>query len=273
MTTPLALHSPSSLTHSLSGRYHLFEQVGIGGYCTIHRAWDAVALRIVAVKRLRAHLPDSYQSRAMYQLQHEAHMLATLSHPVLPCLYEHDAEGAALILSYIDGPSLASILQSHRRGLPFSDIFFIGRSLCHILSYLHQQQIIFCDLSASNVLISEGCLFLVDFGLAHRVNSARSKILLGLGTRGYAAPELYPGAHSGITFASDIYSLGALLHYLCSGKDPTCLSSPFYFSSLPARIPSGLSTLIWAMLDPEPRRRPPLLTVSQSLEAKYDVYL
>lgn len=253
-------------TLSLDERYHLFEQVGFGGYSQVFRAWDCSMQREVAVKLLHDHLSAEQIDQGMYQMQHEAHLLTSLNHPAIPCLYEYNEHVPMLVLPFLDGFSLASLLQRSRRGLPLVDVMHVGKNLSYILAYLHQQQIVFCDLSANNIMIStEGNLFLIDFGIAYRMEEAPAHMLIGIGTPGFAAPELYPNPQYLISPASDIYSLGVVLHYACTGKDPTHMPSPFAFSCIPDHVPASLRALILAMLDPTPDKRPTLLEVRHIL--------
>jgi serine/threonine protein kinase len=116
-------------------------------------------------------------------------------------------------------------------------------------------------------------MFLVDFGIAQYLGEIRPDLLLGLGTPGYAAPELYPDSRDSIGPSSDIYSLGALLHYACSGDDPTRRLKPFTFPALSSRIPSELALLIREMLAPQPEARPTLLAVEHVLDAQRRAYV
>ncbi len=263
--TPL---SPTTRISLLSERYHLFEQVGLGGFCQIFRAWDTDEQRPVAIKMLRDDLSTDQRATAMYQVQHEAHVLASLTHAAIPSLYEYNTHLHMLALPYIDGYPLTRALKQAKRGLPLEDIFALGSTACQVLSYIHQQRIVLCDLSANNILIQfDGVIFFIDFGIAHRLGEARHPLLRQLGTPGFAAPELYPNARDEISPASDIYSLGALLQYACSGKDPTCEPTSFAFPRLSRRIPPDLHLLISAMLDPEPDGRPTLYEVRHTLTA------
>lgn len=259
--------------HALDERYHLFGQVGFGGFSQVFRAWDRYMQCEVAVKLLHDHLSVEQRYQGMYQMQREAQVLAHLNHSAIPCLYEYNEHVPMLVLPFLDGFSLAQVLQRSRRGLPLANAIYVGQSLCCILAYLHQRQIVFCDLSANNVMLSsEGHLFLIDFGIAHWMGEAPARILRGLGTRGFAPPELYPDALHALSPASDIYSLGALLHYACTGNDPTRMPSPFAFSSPSDRVPPSLSTLILAMLNPTPEKRPTLLEVQRTLNTQCRMY-
>src|SRR5205807_7746837 len=109
--------------------------------------------------------------------------------------------------------------------------------------------IIFRDLKPSNVMIDErGHVFLIDFGIARLFTPGQSHDTVALGSPGYAAPEQYGKAQS--TPRSDIYSLGASLHHLLTGVDPS--EQPFFFKSasdLNPNVPPDLERLLEQMLN------------------------
>ena len=94
----------------------------------------------------------------------------------------------------------------------------IARQLCDVLAYLHglAPPIIYRDMKPSNVMLnSNGRVVLVDFGIARLFKAARKGTMIG--TLGFAPPEQYQGL---VDPRSDIYSLGATLHYVLTGRDP-----------------------------------------------------
>jgi serine/threonine protein kinase len=247
--------------------YRQFTSIGMGGYCQVYRAWDHEAQRAMALKVPRTDLTERQRELAAYQIRREAHLLMRLSHPAILSPHAYDAQVPLLALPYLDGYSLEDIFAQNRRGVPLDDILFIGQHVCAVLAYLAQQKIVFCDLSAKNIMIAEGSLYLIDFGLAQQFDEARPVLLSGVGTPGFAPPELYPDGSSAISPASDIYGLGALLHFACSGEHPARAPVRFTFSALPAYLPRALCQLIFRMLDPRPACRPRLLEVHARLAA------
>src|SRR5438876_3995810 len=106
-----------------------------------------------------------------------------------------------------------------------------GMQLCSVLGYLHacQPPIIFRDLKPANIMrTAESNLYLIDFGIARHFKPGQARDTVAFGSPGYAAPEQYGQAQT--TPRSDIYSLGAILHQLLSGNDPSV--APFRFKSL-----------------------------------------
>ena len=99
----------------------------------------------------------------------------------------------------------------------------IARQLCDVLAYLHglTPPIIYRDMKPSNVMLTEkGRVVLVDFGIARLFKAARKGTMIG--TLGFAPPEQYQGV---VDPRSDIYSLGATLHYVLTGRDPGEISA------------------------------------------------
>ncbi|GCE45824.1 serine/threonine protein kinase [Thermosporothrix hazakensis] len=245
----------------LHQRYAILEEIGRGGFGSIYKARDTgLGNRLVAIKEMML-LSNTPQDRdeATAAFTHEALILADLLHPNLPRIYEQFQEGskAYLVMDYIQGESLEQYLQRLRAAhawLPAPEIFEIARQLCDVLEYLHEHEppIIFRDLKPSNVMrTASGHLYLIDFGIARHFKPGQAHDTVAFGSPGYAAPEQYGRAQT--TPRSDIYSLGALLHYLFSGRDPA--DTPFLFPPLSLGNPA-LEGLIASMLELDAEKRP-----------------
>jgi serine/threonine protein kinase len=203
----------------------------------------------------------------------EAHILAALKHPNLPSIYDHFSEGGRwyLIMDFIEGETLEEHLSKEPEGhLSVEETLQIGIQLCIVLSYLHSRQppIIFRDLKPANIMVTpEGHLYLIDFGIARHFKPGQTRDTIAFGSAGYAAPEQYGKAQT--TARSDIYSLGATLHQLLTGIDPS--HTPFQFTSLQLQsqpIPPGLEPLILQMLDMNESKRPSsMIAVNQELQS------
>src|SRR6266446_6095413 len=154
-------------------------------------------------------------------------------------------------------------------GLPVREVLEIGMQLCEVLDYLHTREppIIFRDLKPANVMrTASGHLYLIDFGIARQFKPGQTRDTSPLGSPGYAAPEQYGRAQT--TPQADIYSLGALLHQLVTGDDPT--QTPFRFVPLPQQgqtMPERLQSLLLQMLEMDVNKRPTgVVAVQQELE-------
>jgi tetratricopeptide (TPR) repeat protein/tRNA A-37 threonylcarbamoyl transferase component Bud32 len=247
----------------LNGRYQLESRIGQGGMGAVYKAIDTrFNNRPIAIKEMsRAGLNDTRVQEAEEAFEREARLLADLLHPNLPRIYDHftENERSYLVMDFIEGQTLETYMERANGGpLPLEQVMQWAEQLCDVLSYLHNHQppIIFRDLKPSNVMISEsGHVYLIDFGIARIFKPGQSHDTVALGSPGFAAPEQYGKAQS--TPRSDIYSLGALLHCLLTGVDPS--EQPFFFrpaSQLNPAVPPDLEALLQQMLNMDADRRP-----------------
>ncbi|HEY4035686.1 MAG TPA: serine/threonine-protein kinase [Ktedonobacteraceae bacterium] len=244
----------------LKQRYRLRKKVGSGGYGDVYQAVDSqFGDRLVAIKEMSQNgLSPQEISEASEAFKREAFMLAALTHPGLPSIYDYFADNDRwyLVMSFIEGETLESYLSRSKNGhLPADKVLYIGIQLASVLSYLHSRKppIIFRDLKPSNVMRTyDGQIYLVDFGIARHFKPGQTKDTIALGSPGYAAPEQYGRAQT--TPQTDVYSLGVMLHQMLSGFDPS--DDPFNLP--PLHIPEypQLRTLISCTLEMDPKKRP-----------------
>lgn len=256
--------------HLLKQRYRIARKSGRGGYGDVYMATDTeMADRRVAVKEMRQRGLDASEiARATEAFKREAFLLAGLTHPNLPSIYDYFTENGRwyLVMSFIEGETLEEYLAKQADGrLRAKEVLAIALQLCSVLDYLHTRNppIIFRDLKPANVMYTEQKqLYLIDFGIARHFKQGQAKDTMALGSPGYAAPEQYGRRQS--SPQTDIYSLGATLHQLLSGIDPS--NAPF--THLPLDLPGyrELGVLITFMLDMDDARRPTSIAgIQQSL--------
>lgn len=254
----------------LKGRYAVLMQVGTGGFGAVYKAEDRQEPgRIVAIKQINLRGLSPLQIiEATDAFNREVSLLSDLSHPLLPHIHESftDPDHWYLVMDFIEGETLEDHLQKRantslsgkRYSFPLDDVLDIGLQLAGVLAYLHvcQPPIIFRDLKPANVMCtSKRQFYLIDFGIARHFKPGQLKDTIPFGSPGYAAPEQYGKAQT--TPRSDIYSLGALLHFLLSGDDPA--DNPFSFAPFRLYGQAGLTeleTLILRMVELDMNNRP-----------------
>ncbi len=192
--------------------------------------------KVVAVKEMinQATDPD-IQATIVEGFEREANILATISHPAIPTIYDYFTLGARsyLVMEFIEGDNLEIKLQQRRAPFNDEEVISWGIALCDVLDYLHTHEpepIIFRDIKPANVMITRrNQIRLVDFGIAKTFQTGHKGTMIG--TEGYSPPEQYRGEASP---AVDIYALGATLHHLLTNQDPRT-EPPFTFDERPIR--------------------------------------
>lgn len=260
----------------LQGRYRITGVIGVGGMGSVYQARDLRfpnVTRYVAVKEmLNLSTDQSIREMTLKTFERESDMLASLSHPAVPKIYEYfpSKTRAYLVMEYINGRDLEMIINSSTDFLPVDTVLRWALDLCDVLGYLHSQEpepIIFRDVKPSNIMVDEhGQIRLVDFGIAKIFQEGQKGTMIG--TEGYSAPEQYRGEASP---ASDVYGIGSTLHHLLTRRDPR-LEPPFTFHERPIRdvnpaVPPEFEAIIMKALEFKPEDRyPNAVVMKQALE-------
>ncbi len=252
----------------LAQRYRIVGIVGKGGYGAVYKAEDVQRHdALVAIKSINLHGLSSEEAiEATDTFNREMLLLSGLEHPHLPRIHDHftDPEHWYLVMDFIAGETLEKYLNSTKVGhLSVGEVLDIGIQLCDVLDYLHTRQppIIFRDVKPANVMRTFiGYLYLIDFGIARRFRPGQKHDTTVLGSPGYAPPEQYGRAQT--TVQSDIYSLGATLRYLLTGKEPSeAFPSPASSYIQEQGVPIELKHLLGRMLELEASERPASMKV------------
>ncbi|NPV67212.1 MAG: serine/threonine-protein kinase [Anaerolineae bacterium] len=224
----------------LQNRWRIVGVLGVGGMASVYKARDLRfpdVVRHVAVKEMLNLATDpQIRELTLRNFEREANILASLSHPAMPEIYDYfpGSNHVYLVMEFINGKDLEAILNSvPMEKIPPSTILQWAIELCDVIAYLHEHEpepIIFRDVKPSNVMIDQhGNVRLIDFGIAKVFESGQKGTMIG--TEGYSAPEQYKGE---ATPASDIYAIGATLHHIITRRDPR-LEPPFSFAERPIR--------------------------------------
>ncbi len=264
--------------------YEILGELGRGGMGVVYKARHLALKRLVALKMIRSgpHAAGAELDR----FRAEAEALARLRHPNIVQIYEvGEHEGCPFFaMEYLGGGSLSQWLGG--LPVPARRAAELVEPLARAIQAAHQAGIVHRDLKPANILLAarglavidgerakrqaaEAVLKIADFGLAKHLDNTTGKTQTGtvLGTPGYMAPELARGQARQVGPAGDIYSLGAVLYELVTGRPPfradspletvlqTVAEEPISPRRLHPGVPRDLETITLRCLRKEPHRR------------------
>ncbi len=203
------------------GKYRLLEPVGRGGMGEVYRAFQQDLNRHVAIKMLLAgeHATEEFLQR----FQREARMAAKLTHPNIVQIHDIAREGRLhyIVMEFVEGRSLKELMAE--RKLDAEQALKIAHSVARTLQYAHDEKIVHRDIKPANLLVDrQGRVRILDFGLAKSLSDGKS--LSGtsvmVGTPYYMSPEQAFAAPEEVDHRTDLYSLGAVLYEMLTGRPP-----------------------------------------------------
>lgn len=203
--------------------YEILEKIGEGGTSCVWKARQLSLDRLVAIKILDpTYVPDP---EALARFKQEAQAAARLKHPAIVQLFDAGevAGQPYMVMEYVDGCSLGDLLQ--RSGtLVESNALLVAEAVAQALAYAWDKDcIIHLDIKPDNILVEhDGAIKVTDLGLARFIGlhqRRRADEGLIIGTPNYVSPEQAQGV-ADLDCRTDIYSLGAMLYHLVTGRLP-----------------------------------------------------
>lgn len=265
---PQSRKAEPSAIGSIIGNYEVLSVLGKGGMGIVYKARHVTLNRIVALKMILHGLHGG--STAIQRFLVEARAVAALQHPGIVQIFEI-AEHNGLpyfSLEFVGGEDLHSALKGEPwSAKPAADMV---ASLCDAMQYAHDHQILHRDIKPANILLdAERRPKISDFGLAKKVDAGDQVTQDGavMGTPSYMPPEQARGDSAAISNCSDIYSLGAVLYQLITGRAPFVSDSmmdtlvqvihrdPVQPRELQPGVPIDLETICCKALQKEPANR------------------
>ena len=204
----------------LNERYELNRQLSKGGMGIVFDGFDTLLRAPVAIKQC---LFDEEILRRAFE--REAQLLANLNYPALPHCIDFFTSGKHqyLVMSYIEGRTAEEILSDYPRGLPIEIVKDIARQLLDVVEYLHSELVLHRDIKTSNIKFKDGCLYLLDLGVAYGQTGEMNTVVSGDLSFACHSPHYSPPEHlenERPSPAGDLYSLAATLYKLVTGKAP-----------------------------------------------------
>lgn len=234
----------------VGGRYLIIEPISTGSMGAVYRAADPGGGADVALKRLLDHA-----NAARFEI--EARLLAALHHPRVVRVRGavSDDWGSWIVMSLVEGPSLAALLETEGRpGLPVTGAAALVGEACEALAYVHAQGVVHRDVKPSNLIRSRDGVVLVDFGVARPAAVGLDAGTAVAGTPGYMAPEVHAGG--AVTPRSDVYSVAATFWALATGFPPAFGTRTPLSDHAPGST-REVDAAVAAALEPDPARRTP----------------
>ncbi len=252
------------------GPYEITGALGAGGMGEVYRARDTRLDRTVAIKVLSEQRSDLRQ-----RFEREARAVSSLNHPNICALYdvgrEHDLD--YLVMEYLEGETVQARLQ--KGPMPLADALRHAVRIADALDHAHRAGFTHRDLKPANVMLTRAGAKLLDFGLAKPRAASGDNVLATqtvltaegtiAGTLQYMAPEQLHGKETDAR--SDIFSFGALLYEMISGRAAFAASTPASviaaildsepppFSAMQVVAPAALDRLIRRCLKKDPEQR------------------
>jgi serine/threonine protein kinase len=250
-----AVTDADDLSGKTFSHFRVLEKLGSGGMGVVYRADDLKLGRQVALKFLQ--LPaDELPGSVLERFEREARAASALNHPNICTVHSTENFGGqpVIVMELLDGETLEARLA--RGPLPREEAVALAIQIAGALAEAHRKGIVHRDMKPANVMLTKSGVKVLDFGLAKIEKpgdeSARQPGVV-MGTLRYMSPEQAQGK---VTDArSDIFSFGAVLYEMVSGRRAFEISAAILESDPPSVEPEGLNRVVRACLAKDPTDR------------------
>jgi class 3 adenylate cyclase len=220
------------------GRYEILEELGRGAMGTVYRARDPQIERMVAIKVIQSgNLPPDELREYKERFYREARAAGQMSHPGIVTIHDMGENAAGqpfLVMEFVDGVPLELLVSACEEGagkpepsgvaIEAKDAFDIAQQVAEALDYAHGRGVIHRDIKPANILITpDGKAKILDFGVAQLAGTKLTQAGRLVGTPAFMSPEQFAGGT--VDARSDLFSLGTVLYWMCTGENPFAADS------------------------------------------------